>query len=461
MRCRFDGGTIVLEGEDAEVWGRRLPGMRWDERVGVFRAPAFVWPKIREAIVREAGRVPDGVRPVGQEREGWAAMELRPYQESALLAWELAGRRGLVVLPTGSGKTRVALAAMARTGLATLCLVPTRVLLEQWRGEISKVCSRPVGKLGDGVARLERATVATFESAYRSMHRIGNRFDLVVVDEAHHFGCGVRDEALEMTTAGARLGLTATPPVQPVARERLRELVGDVVYERAVGDLAGSFLAPFDLVTMRIALSQAERVAYDSRMHQFRSVHAEFRRLAPDAPWEVFQREASRSVVGRRALQALKEARQITGYTEGKRKALVELVARHRDARVLVFTSDNQSAYAIAREHLIMPVTCDIGRAEREDVLADFRTGELRALVSSRVLNEGVDVPDADVAIVVSGVMGDREHVQRVGRVLRPVQGKRALVYELVASGTSEIALSRRRKRALGGGDATCSIGPG
>ncbi len=287
MRFRFDGGTIVLEEEEAGREGRRLPGMRWDDRVGVFRAPAFAWPIIREAIVRRAGRAPDGVRPVGQERDGWAAIELRPYQESALLAWELAGRRGLVVLPTGSGKTRVALAAMAQSGLSTLCMVPTRVLLEQWQAEVSKVYDRPVGMLGDGVARIERVTVATFESAYRSMHRIGNRFDLLVVDEAHHFGCGVRDEALEMSTAGARLGLTATPPSQPAGRERLRELVGDVEYERAVGDLAGSYLAPFDLFTLRIALSQAERIAYDAWMRQFRSVHAAFRRLAPGAPWEV------------------------------------------------------------------------------------------------------------------------------------------------------------------------------
>jgi hypothetical protein len=372
VRFRFDAGTIVLEGVEADPRGRSLPGMQWDDRVGVFRAPAYAWPAIREVLVREPGRVPDGVRPIGQILEGWAAIALRPYQESAVLAWELSGRRGLVVLPTGSGKTLVALAVMARTGLSTLCLVPTRVLLEQWHREIARVWSGPVGILGDGVRQIGRITVATFESGYRTMHRIGNQFDLLVIDEAHHFGCGVRDETLEMSTAAARLGLSATPPNQPAALERIRELIGAVVYERAVSDLSGRFLAPFDLVTLRIALSQSERIAYESRMQLFRSVHAEFRRVAPGAPWEQFQREASRTSVGRQALNALKEARRIVGYTSGKRAAVADLLARHRNARVLVFTSDNESAYAIARENLIMPMTCDIGRAEREDVLAGF-----------------------------------------------------------------------------------------
>jgi superfamily II DNA or RNA helicase len=425
--------------------------MQWDDRVGVVRAPAYFWPRIREVLVRDPGRVPDGVRDPGQFKEGWSPIDLRPYQESAVLAWELSGRHGLVVLPTGSGKTRVALAAMARTGLSTLCLVPTRVLLEQWHKEIARVWAGPVGILGDGARRVERITVATFESAYRTMHRIGNQFDLLVIDEAHHFGCGVRDEALEMSTAIARLGLTATPPTQPASVARLRDLIGGLVYERAIGDLSGRFLAPFDLVTIRIPLTQSERLAYESRMRRFRSVHTEFRRIAPDAPWEQFQREASRTSAGRQALSALREARRIAGYTAGKRATVAELLARHRDARILVFTSDNESAYGIAREHLVMPMTCDIGRAERDEVLAAFRSGELRALVSARVLNEGVDVPDADVAIIVSGAMGAREHVQRVGRVLRPAEGKRAIVYELIASGTSETAKSRRRRRALGG----------
>ena len=96
-----------------------------------------------------------------------------------------------------------------------------------------------------------------------------------------------------------------------------------------------------------------------------------------------------------------------------------------------------------------MPLTCDIGRQERDDVLERFRHGELRALVSARVLNEGLDVPDADVAVVVGGALGEREHVQRVGRLLRPSEGKRAVVYELVTRNTVEVGQARRRRQGL------------
>jgi superfamily II DNA or RNA helicase len=121
----------------------------------------------------------------------------------------------------------------------------------------------------------------------------------------------------------------------------------------------------------------------------------------------------------------------------------------HRADKVIIFTGDNRTAYDVSREHLVMPITCDIGRAEREDALKRFASGELLTLVSSRVLNEGIDVPDAEVGIVVAGTQGEREHVQRVGRLLRPCPGKRARVYELVMRASTEVAQARRRRRGL------------
>jgi len=121
---------------------------------------------------------------------------------------------------------------------------------------------------------------------------------------------------------------------------------------------------------------------------------------------------------------------------------------------MLVFTPDNETAYAVAREHLIMPFTCDIGRKEREEALGRYRSGELKALVSARVLNEGLDVPDADVAVIVGGTLGEREHVQRVGRLLRPREGKRALVFELVTRRTMEVRQARRRGKGLAARDS-------
>jgi superfamily II DNA or RNA helicase len=351
--------------------------------------------------------------------------------------------------PDWEWKTRLAIAAMARMRSSALCLVPTRALLAQWQQQIARVYAGPVGCYGDGAQDLAAVTVATFESAYRHMDRLGNRFDLVVVDEAHHFGCGLRDEALEMSIADARLGLTATPPRDEAVARRLTDLIGPTAYELTIGDLAGSFLAHFDSVTLHLELTAGERQAYESCMTTFRGVHAQFRRVAPHATWDDFARAAAQTAEGRRALTAIRRARRLVAFTEAKREMLRALVQRHRDARVLIFTADNDSAYAVARERLVMPITCDIGRKEREEALTRFREGALRALVSARVLNECIDGPDADVAIVMGGALGQREHVQRVGRLLRPREGKRAVVYELVARDTIEVRLARRRRAGL------------
>ena len=126
------------------------------------------------------------------------------------------------------------------------------------------------------------------------------------------------------------------------------------------------------------------------------------------------------------------------------------LLLRHATSRILLFTADAVTAYQIAREHLVPVITADIGRAERAEILERFSRGLVRALVSARVLNEGVDVPEADVAVIVGGAQGDREYVQRVGRVLRPGPQKEAIVYELVTLGTHEVAEAERRRGSLG-----------
>ena len=448
LHLTFDRGTLVLRGILPQPSIVRLPGLIWDSRIESHRAPAFRYREIVTGLRQLGTPYVDEVFVPSRASGAFRMPELRPYQHAALVSWNSACRAGLVVLPTGSGKTRLACAAMAACEVPALCLVPTRALLHQWREEIGRHHSGPVGCLGDGEHRIESVTVATFEGAYRNMVRLGNRFGLLVVDEVHHFGCGIRDEALELCAAPRRLGLTATAP-DGEARERVIDLTGPVVCELAIGDLSGEWLAAFDTIVLTLRLTVDEQRCYDAAVAVFRATFDSFRAFSTTARWSDFVVMASRSEQGRAALAAFRYSRRLTGYPEAKRSALNELLARHRTSRVLVFTSDNETAYTIARAHLVMPITCDIDRAEREDALAAFRRGELRALVSARVLNEGIDVPDADVGIIVGGVSGERKHVQRVGRLLRPSPNKRALVYELVAAGTHEVRKGTERRRAL------------
>jgi superfamily II DNA or RNA helicase len=281
------------------------------------------------------------------------------------------------------------------------------------------------------------------------MHALGRHFDLLVVDEAHHFGTGLTDEALELCPAPARLGLTGTLPENAATRSRLEELIGPLVYLQRVSDLAGQHLAPLRVVTLPLDLTREERAAYTQDVATCSPVVRQFFRCAPGASWGEFQREVARTEPGRRALAAWRRSRRLVAFTHAKELALTRLLAHHGGQRLIVFTGDNDTAYRIAREHLLMPITCDIGRAERRDALERFRTGELRMLVSAQVLNEGIDVPDADTAILVGGSLGTREYLQRVGRLLRLGPGKQALVYELVTRGTHEMRSSQRGREAL------------
>ena len=425
------------------------PGVLWDRRVRAYRAPASGYSALKRWLLAVGVRFEEISARPRSIKEAWSVVDLRAYQEAALSAWELAQRRGVIALPTGSGKTRLALAVMQRTQLSALCLVPTRVLLDQWSREVNAVYREAIGCYGDGVRRLAPITIATFEGAYRHMHEIGHRFDLLIVDEVHHFGGGLRDEALEMAIADARLGLTATPPRDTSAAACLSQLVGPTVFELTVGDLAGGFLASFDAITLYLDLSPEERSSYTNLSFIFKGVYTQFHRAVPGASWMDFSRHATRTPEGRRALIAWRQMRRVLSFTRAKRRAVRSLLERHRDSKVLVFTADNDTAYTIAREHLVMPLTCDISRQERADVLDRFRAGDLRTLVSARVLNEGLDVPDADVAVIVGGALGEREHVQRVGRLLRPGEGKRAVVYELVTRNTIEVGQARRRRQGL------------
>jgi superfamily II DNA or RNA helicase len=449
VRLVFDAGTVVVLDADPRIDLSDIPGLLWDPRVQRYRAAACRHREVASALAGRGVRFSDEVLAGARSIGGWREVPLRAYQKEALQAWERAGHRGVVVLPTGSGKTRVALGAMAIRARPALCLVPTRVLLDQWVREIARFLAGDVGRYGDGDRVLRSVTVSTYESAFRNMDVLGDRFELLVVDEAHHFGGGAHDDALVMCAAPMRLGLTATPLADAGAGEKVRRLIGDTVYQLTIPDLAGSFLAAFDVITLRVDLTTSERERYERCLATHREAMRTLGARSPGMTWRDLVAAAQRSEGGRAGLRAWRESRRIVACCDAKRTMVQELLRQHRDDRTLVFTHDNATAYALARDNLVMPITCDIQRGERAEALECFRRGALRALVSARVLNEGLDVPDADVAIIVGGALGEREHVQRVGRLLRPAPGKRATVYELVARKTAEVAQAARRRRGL------------
>ncbi len=457
MRIRFDRGTLVIDHLEQGTDLLQLLGARRDDELAAWRLPADKLSELRGRV--SAARVPctDTIEIVTLA-PSWRLPELRWYQREALGAWRDAGDRGVIVLPTGAGKTMVALAAVAELGVAALILVPTRLLLDQWVRALEACWPHPVGRLGDGDHSVAPITVATYASAVSWAPRIGDRFGLAIVDEAHHVGAWCPAEVLEMLVAPSRLGLTATP--SPAAA--LPRHIGPLVYELSIEDLRGDSLADYELETVEIVLDAGERERYRALRGEFAAFYAREARTTPGLQWNEFLRIAQRSERGRDALAAWRASRALLAYPAGKRAAVAEILGRHAGDRTLVFTSDNATAYAIARELLVMPITCDIGRAERTAAIERFRSGETPVLVSAQVLDEGFDLPDAEVAIVVGGSGSTRRHIQRIGRLLRPRPGKRARVYELVVAESAEVPQAIRRRRGLvRQGEPTIAISTG
>lgn len=421
--------------------------VRWDDRIAAHRAVPSDWPGIQEVLARA------GVDCCleGPALETLAQPpELRAYQRAALDTWIACGRRGVVVLPTGAGKTRVALAAMTEARLPALVLVPTRALLTQWADAIAGLGAGSIGRIGDGHDDVQPLTVATYESAWRRAPLLGNRFGLLVVDEAHHAGGTLRMEPLAMSLAPYRLGLTALVPGAR-AMSDLAGTVGPVVFHLRVRDLAGGSLAPLQLVGLGLDLTPDEHARFLGDMALYRAERARLALHLMGLPWSGVVRTLARTVAGRRALAARSRALVLASFTRAKAIVLAAILDRHRDDRILVFTRDNSSAYAISRAHLVPALTCDIKARERQEVLAAFACGRIRALVSARVLDEGVDVPEACVAVIVGASGSDRQHVQRVGRILRPAPGKRAVVYDLFNVEAGDASRAALRRAAVAG----------
>ena len=442
----FDRGTLVLRGEAP----RDLPGFLHDHRSSCLRAPALCYREVITAARARGLPLDDRVAPALDRPTGpWKTPPLRYYQEDALRAFRAFDRRGVVVLPTGSGKTRVAMAVLAERGSTALVLCPTRALLGGWRRELGAWYGGPIGIVGDGERSIGGVTLMTFESGYRYLDRLGDRFATIVVDEAHHFSGGLRAEALEMCPAPARLGLTATPPERGTAEAaRLEALLGPVVCEVGIQELAGSHLAELEVARLAVRLSAEERAEYERAYRPFALLRAAFLRANPGSAWVDCLRALASTPEGRSAITGFHRAVAIASFNAAKARIVTELLARHAADRTLLFTARTDDAYAVSTQNLIPAITAEIDRAEREDVLRGFREGRLRSIVSARVLNEGIDVPDARIAIVVGGALGAREHVQRIGRVLRPGPDKRAVVYELVTGDTLDDGRARRRSRA-------------
>jgi superfamily II DNA or RNA helicase len=438
----YDKGSLLLHGETGTPYGH------WDPRVGAFRIMALYYPEVVSFLEKSCIFFRDEVATPLPLPSLSSRIELRSYQKSALDAWLDVGGRGVIVLPTAAGKTFIALKAIEKLNVATLVVVPTLDLLDQWRQHLIDQFGLDVGIFGGGENVLAPLSVSTYDSAYLKAEYLGNKFMFIIFDEVHHLPAQSYSQIAEMYIAPYRMGLTATYEREDGLHLDLPRLIGGRVYQLEVDDLAGKHLSPYTHEKILVKLTPSEQSEYRKEYRVFTRYLTKNRiSFKSRADFQRFIMRTGSDPQARKALLARNKALKIVLNSEAKIKALSEFLRIHTQEKILIFTRFNQLVYRISRHFLIPAITYQTSREERKEILEKFKAGEYRVIVTSQVLDEGIDVPDASIGFILSGTGSSREYIQRLGRILRKRQGKYAKLIEIVAQETLETRMSQRRHR--------------
>ena len=368
----------------------------------------------------QAGYVDGEAHPIELDQSGW---QLRPYQQQAVEGfWH--GGSGVVVLPCGAGKTLVGAAAMATAKATTLILVTNTVSARQWKHELVKRTSLTEDEIGEysGTRKeIRPVTIATYQvmttkrkGVYAHLELFDSRdWGLVVYDEVHLLPAPIFRFTADLQ-ARRRLGLTAT-----LVREDGREgdvfsLIGPKRFDAPWKEIeAQGYIAPADCCEVRVTLTDTERLAY-----------------ATAEPEERYRYCAT---------------------TASKRRVTQALVEKHRGIPTLVIGQYIDQLDELGVELDAPVIKGETTNPQREKLFDAFRNGEITVLVVSKVANFSIDLPEATVAIQVSGTFGSRqEEAQRLGRVLRPkADGHTAHFYSVVARDTIDQDFAAHRQRFL------------
>jgi len=344
-------------------------------------------------------------------------LQLREYQQDWVRRFEDAGS-GVLVGPPGSGKTVATMGIMELVGGETLILVPTRELATQWRTELETKTSLDPGRIGEyhgGEKQIRPVTISTYQTAGMDRHRQlfdSREWGLIVYDECQHIPSPISRRSATLQSK-ARLGLTATPVREDDKESEIYTLIGPPI--------GTDWEALFDAGFVAKPVVEIRYLPWEDDEHRYEYASAEGH-----------------------------ERRQLAATNSAKIDEIDHLLGEHPTAKALVFVDYLDQGEAVADALGLPFLSGETPHAERERLLSAFRTGDRDALVISRVGDEGLDLPDAEVAIVASGLGGSRRQgAQRAGRTMRPTGEAR--MYVLATQGTEEEEFVRRRTHHLAG----------
>ena len=412
---------------------------------------------------------PRAARPHKTNLLFYAGPEPRDWQREAFEAWKMAGRHGVVEAVTGTGKTAVGILAAAdaaQRGLRSFILVPSRDLLDQWYEKlVNELPSLRIGRFGDGSTDEltdHNIIVGTVQSAYKYRMLPPSHRGLLVADEVHRYGADKFALALE-SGFEERLGLTATYEREDDGVERQwrpylfplsgnyalgNEVVANCSYARGLHD---GILAHFKVHLIGVDFTSGEQSQYDeldARVKHLRS-HLIRQHDCPERPYGEFMKAVSLLSEGghgdfkgtnraRQYLAAFSKRRSLLADCNRKMDALVALGKVLAGAeRAIVFTETVSAAIVAARKLRELDIaaeayTSELVRDTRKQLLSSFRSGSTTVLAAPKVLDEGIDVPEADVGVIVAASRSRRQMIQRMGRIIRPKSDNRQATFIVI-----------------------------
>ena len=440
----YERGTIVIKNNF------KLPHTVWDSRVGCYRCSALYYKDVIDYLNLSGLDYFDNVLDLMPMPNLKCDLALRDYQKDALAKW-LQTQSGALVLPTGSGKTVIGIKAISILKVPTLVAVPTLELVKQWKNELEQKFGISIGIYSGEKHLLQPITVSTYDTAYLRAEELGNKFLFLLFDEVHHLPSPGYANIAELFVAPYRMGLTATYEREDGLHKELERLIGGKVYEISLDNLKGTHLAEYKTKRIVTDLSVAERSEYE-KYHNIFSEFLKSRNIILNSPkkFRSLVMRSGRDATARAALLARNRARIIALNSNSKLHALSRILDNHFGEQIIIFTEYNSLVYAVSNQFLIPAITHTTPKEERAEIMHNFRLGKYRAIVTSKVLEEGIDVPEASVGVILSGSGSNREYKQRLGRILRKKEDKLAILYEIVSKKTTEVGISQRRKTVAG-----------
>ncbi len=419
----------------------------YDRTKKAFRLPPYKYREIVEVLKKKGLYIEDSLDLLSKRLPKKVNFKgtLRDYQEEALNAWRRAGWKGVIALPTGAGKTVIAVAAISELSVPTLIIVYTKEQVLQWARFLKDFsdANTLIALYYSEEKRLGPITITTYQTAFRKIDLFYDKFAFLVIDEVHHLPADKFKRIATLMAAPYRLGLSATVEREDGKHEELFPLMGGIVYKTEPGELAKKgYLAPYIIRTIRVELPPEKKKEYIE-------LRKKFIRLSGGRTFNELLEAIKKGDPS--AIEAIKihaKMRSLIQNNEEKLKVAKNIIENEikNNSKIIVFTQYKDQAERIAREVKGLLLHGDLSASRRKAVLETFKRSSSGILVVTTVGDEGLDIPDANVGVFLSGTGSRRQFIQRLGRLLRPRPGKQAILYEIVTAGSSEEYQSRKRK---------------